>query len=243
MRTNKILKFYSLLFLFLSLFFAGCATNTIWHSAKPLKKNEQITYWGASYAKTNSKDSLKFPESKTFFPLEYSLADALDSNVSARLSFIFPISLSFGIKFPWTQNRSATGFFAAQEIDFGTMNLIQILLNQDKEKSDFNNSDNSEGSFGLFEIKLPTYFSYYPISGMGFTLAPAYILRYYKSENTLGLSKHFSHLLGIHSNIQFGTSAGLCIEFSSFKNFHTKNMEYQGGLALFFKKLNFLKSP
>lgn len=218
----------------------SCATNTAWHSAKPLKANEQIGYYGVSAAGTDAKDSVNMPESNTVFPLEYSAAYAINEHGSFRINYIFPISIGGGLKFQWNKNRSETGFFISQELNIGSMSLLQILFNQDDEESDYDDTDEEESSLGVFEVKLPTYFSYYPMPNLGLTLAPAYILRYYNEDSWDNIPKHFSNLLGLHSNIQIGTTSGLCFELSTFKNFYTRNIEYQAGLAFFIKKLNTL---
>lgn len=218
-----------ILILLLSLLFFNCASNNQLYSAKLGKGENTLRYYGLSYGTTLKGDSNSIPEYQGILPIQANFSVPATEYSNFKVTYLFPIYLGVGVRVNWNQNDSEKGFFFTQDLDFGLINIFNASENS--EENDFTvESENS----GLFELKSPLYFSYYPIESLGITLTPGYILRYSpKSTSGRYPKSHFSNLLGGSFNIQVGKTRGVGVELGNYHNYYTRFNEYQFSLFFF----------
>ncbi len=190
---------------------AGCASNSNFHSGRPLGQGNAQGFFTISYLNGEGEDTTELIDSYTFTTFEIGGMVGLLEGLDVGVKYTFPTAGFLEAKYTLIGKDRQHGFFFGPGIRGGYTALP---------------SDTGE-ELTRIEFAIPIYCSLYPTDWLGMSIIPSYSGRFLNTADS-GLD----NLLGGNVNIDLGRKFGFLAEFSFYRNCSANWNEMQVGAGI-----------
>jgi hypothetical protein len=190
----------------------GCASNSNFHSARPLGTGNAQGFFAISHLSGEGEDTTELVDSYTFTTFEIGAMVGLLDGLDIGVKYTFPTAAFLEAKYALIGKGRQRGFFFGPGLRGGYTSFP---------------TDTSEASNNRIEFAVPLYCSLYPTEWFGMSLIPSYSGRVFEDPDA-----DFTHLVGGNVNIDLGKKFGFLAEFSFYRNLTSSWNEMQVGAGI-----------